>query len=100
VLNRLVSVPDEMLRPAHPQDRDYVTQELTAFFLSWLYSLPPPVLNRPAPHGLCGSWRHRSQWVWLAARAGLPTPSYRQTSFDPGNERDWQESLLPPDTPV
>jgi hypothetical protein len=55
VLNRLVSVPDEMLRPAHPQDRDYVTQELTAFFLSWLYSLPPPVLNRPTPHGLCGS---------------------------------------------
>jgi hypothetical protein len=30
----------------------------------------------------------------------LPTPSYQQTSQDPGNERDWQESLLPPDTPV
>src|SRR5262245_62015135 len=100
VLNRLVSVPDEMWRPAHPQDRDYVIQELTAFFLSWLSALPPPVLNRPTPQGLCGAWRHPSEWVWLAAQAGLPTPPYRQTSRDLEVEQHWQGHLFPPDTPV
>ena len=31
VLNRLVCVPFEPLRLAHPTDRDYASQELTAF---------------------------------------------------------------------
>ena len=100
VLNRLVCVPFEPLRLAHPTDRDYASQELTAFCLSWLYALPPPVLNRATPQGLAGPWRHRSEWLWLAACAGLPTPLYRETSEDPRDERDGQGRLVPSDTPV
>ena len=82
VLNRLVSVPYAPLLLAHPADRDYASQELTAFFLSWLYALSLPVINRPTPQGLAGQWRHRSEWLWLAAHAGLSTPHYQQTSQD------------------
>jgi hypothetical protein len=89
VLNRLVTVPYEPLRHVEPEDREYASQELTAFFLSWLHALPCPVLNRATPQGLSGAWRHRSEWVWLAAKAGLPTPRYRQSSSeDNGEVRD------------
>jgi hypothetical protein len=57
-----------------------VTQELNAFFVSWINALPEPVLNRATPQGLCGRMRHISEWIVLAARAGLPVPRYRQSS--------------------
>jgi hypothetical protein len=88
VLNRLVTVPYEPLRRIEPEDREYASQELTAFFLSWLHALPGPVLNRATPQGLSGAWRHRSEWVWLAAQAGLPTPRHRQSSSPGGELRD------------
>jgi hypothetical protein len=100
VLNRLVCVPFEPLRLAHPVDREYASQELTAFCLSWLYALPSPVINRATPQGLAGQWRHRSEWLRLAACAGLPTPLYRETSEDAREERDWQGRFVPSDTPV
>jgi hypothetical protein len=53
-----------------------------AFHMSWLHALPGPVLNRPTPQGLCGRWRHVSEWVWLAGQAGLLTPLYKQTGYD------------------
>jgi hypothetical protein len=77
VLNRLVSVPYAPLLLAHPADREYASQEHTAFFVSRLYALSLPVINRPTPQGLAGQWRHRSEWLWLAAHAGLPTPRYQ-----------------------
>jgi hypothetical protein len=88
VLNRLVTLPYEPLRHIEPEDREYACQELTAFFLSWLHALPCPVLNRATPQGLSGAWQHRSEWVWLAAQAGLPTPRYRQSSSSGGAVRD------------
>jgi hypothetical protein len=88
VLNRLVTVPYEPLRHVEPEDCEYASQELTAFFLSWLHALPCPVLNRATPQGLSGSWRHRSEWVWLSAQAGLPTPRYRQSSLSDEEVRD------------
>lgn len=78
-VNRLVSIPYGSLCEAHPQDRDYAGQELTAFFLSWLHALPGPMVNRPTPRGLAGAWRPRPEWLWLAARAGLPVAPYRQS---------------------
>ena len=39
-------------------------------------------LNRPTPQGLCGTWRHTSEWIWLAHRAGLPAPRYVQSGRD------------------
>jgi hypothetical protein len=82
VLNRLLTIPTLHWRNASAIDRDYVIQELTAFYLSWLHALRCPMLNRPTPQGLSGQWRQESEWVWSAAQAGLPTPVYRQTSFD------------------
>jgi hypothetical protein len=89
VVNRLVSVPFEWQVLTHPDDREYTIQELTAFYLSWLCALPCMMLNRPTPQGLFGQWRHPSEWVWLAAQAGLPTSPYRQSSDSTENECDW-----------
>jgi hypothetical protein len=100
VLNRLSWAPPEHLVMAHPGDRDYATQELTAFYLSWLYALPGPVLNQPTPQGLSGQWRHVSEWVWLASKAGLPTPEYRQSSHDYLDEMGVERRLVPTSTPV
>ncbi|GAH68563.1 unnamed protein product, partial [marine sediment metagenome] len=78
VFNRIVSIPFECLQLVHPGDYEYALQELTAFFLSWLYALPSPVINRPTPQGLSGKSRHISEWIWLASRAGLKTPVYKK----------------------
>jgi hypothetical protein len=53
---------------------------LSAFYLSWLEALPGPILNRPTPQGLGGRWRHNSDWVLLAGRAGLPVAPYKEDS--------------------
>ncbi len=82
VINRLQNVPNENLILFHPSDRNYVIHELIAFFVSWLYALPKPVLNRPTPQGLSGYSRHISEWIWLAAQAGLPTPNYVYSDND------------------
>jgi len=81
-LNRLSYPPLDSLVLFQPADREYVRQELTSFFLSWLSALPGPVINRPTPWGLAGQWRHVSEWAALAARAGLPVPPYHLTSRD------------------
>lgn len=83
VLNRLGFLPDRHLAVARPQDREYAAQEFTAFFISWLYALRAPILNRPGPAGLCGQWRSDTEWVWLAAQAGLPTTVYHCSSHPP-----------------
>lgn len=82
VINRILFAPAECLNIIHPTERAYINQELNTFFLSWLYSLPQPVINRPTPHGLSGQWRPSSEWIYLASGAGLPTPTYRQSSRD------------------
>jgi hypothetical protein len=80
VLNRLVALPDAHLRLAAPRDREYARQEFLALFLSWLQTLPGPVLNRPTPQGLSGPWLHDGEWACLAAKAGLPTGPFLQSS--------------------
>jgi len=79
-LNRLQLVPGAHLR-TNSKDRQYAEQELYALYLSWLHSLPGEMLNRPTPLGLCGEWRHPSEWVWLANQAGLETEPYGQSEF-------------------
>lgn len=78
-LNRLQFIPSAHLRTANAKDRQYAEQEILALYLSWLHGLPGAMVNRPAPQGLCGAWRHPSEWNRLAARAGLPTSPYRQS---------------------
>lgn len=81
VLNRLITVPAHHHLVAKTSEREYAFSELIAFFTSWIYSLPGPVLNRSTPQGLCGQWRHISEWVLMASEAGLPAPSYRQSTY-------------------
>ncbi|MBA2305566.1 MAG: hypothetical protein H0W08_23435 [Acidobacteria bacterium] len=98
VVNRIVSVPVTIWRGAPEADRDYVLQELTALYASWLYALPCPVLNRPTAFGLAGAWRHESEWVRLAAWAGLPTPTYRHSCDDGFDDAAGERRLLPAGT--
>jgi hypothetical protein len=100
MLNRIVYVPTGNLLLIRPADRDYVQEELGTFFLSWLYALPGPMLNRPSPQGLSGQWRHASEWLCLAARTGLPTATYRQSSQDLSQGASIATSVVPPGTPV
>jgi len=91
VINRLPYVPSAWIRSIGGNDREYAIQEMQAFYLSWLHSLPCPKLNAPTPQGLCGNWRHPSVWTTLAVQAGLPVKPYRQTSND-NPELFWQTS--------
>ena len=93
VLNRLTHVPTQHLTVL--PDHEYISQELTAFFMSWLHGLPGPVLNPPTAQGLCGPWRHISEWALLAARAGLPVPVYRQSGDDQIDESRTERTLFP-----
>jgi hypothetical protein len=95
VLNRILYIPPAATAVAIAEDREYALQELTAFFMSWLRALPPPVIGLPTPQGLSGSWRHISEWVHLAAAAGLPTAAYRQGSSW-GNGAGPEQRLVPP----
>jgi hypothetical protein len=97
VLNRLIAAPGALIGLADPADRDYAAAEMAAFYMSWLAGLAN-VINRSTPQGICGSWRHSSEWAVLAARAGLAVPPYRQTDSDP--ERKGYGGLAPPEAAI
>ena len=78
VLNRIAYLSPHLVGHLASADRSYALQEWTALHVSWLSSLIAPVLNPPGMHGLCGAWRHESEWTWLAARAGLRTDTFVQ----------------------
>jgi hypothetical protein len=100
VLNRLYGATAPHFRGSSTKDQDYVQQELYALYLSWLYGLQCPVINRPTAQGLSGAWRHEAEWVVLAHKAGLPVAPYRQSSWDvvdamKGDRRLVPEGVLP-----
>lgn len=99
-LNRLLYVPQESLMLIAPPDRDYVLQELNAFYMSWLHGIDGPVLGLPTPQSLCGRVRHVSEWSWLAARAGLRVPPYRQSSRAPSPPFTFHPRVVPAGTEV
>jgi hypothetical protein len=76
VVNRLIWLSAEGYEGAPPGDREYASNELFALGLSWLESLGPRVLNRPAGAGLSGPWRTQGHWHALARAAGLPIVPY------------------------
>lgn len=98
VVNRLAHVPLQHLEGA--ADFEYATQEYTALFMSWLKALPAPIFNGVQSQGLSGAWRHVSEWVWLAAQAGLPTASYHQSSHDEIDETKQLRRIVPETTPT
>ncbi len=71
VLNRLTGryVPP---LPVCAEDAEYAACEYHALLLSWLTSLPCPVLNRPGPVGMAAGNRSPMQWRREAQRVGLP----------------------------
>lgn len=69
--NRLVAEPRPPAGVA-PADRGYAAEELRAFTLGWLASLPGPVLNRATPEGWSGAAPHPAAVHVRAATAGLP----------------------------
>jgi hypothetical protein len=100
VLNRLVTAPTHLWQTANEADREYVVQELTAFYLSWLYGLPCPVINRPSPVGLGGQWRDESEWVYLAGQAGLTTRPYRRNAASfVEKDNDFLQKAIPATRP-
>jgi hypothetical protein len=99
VLNRLQTIPSAHLK-ASPADREYATQELFAFMLGWMHSLPGPAINPPAPQGLSGRWRHISEWILLARAAGLSTPIFRMSSSNEVNPAHIRGSIVPIGTTV
>lgn len=80
VLNRLVCVPWQWQGRVGGDDRTYALQEMSAFYLSWLFTLSGAVINKPTPQGLCGNLRHPSAWIALGSAAGLPVRGYRQSA--------------------
>ncbi len=82
VLNRLSTIPVQHLLMARAEDREYALSEMAAFYTSWLYALPRPILNLPTPQGPAGQWRHTSEWAFMASKAGLVTPEYKQSGYD------------------
>lgn len=96
VLNRLVELPSEHLKLARAADSEYASQEILAFFMSWLHGLPCPVLNPPTSQGLSGRWRHPSEWAWLAGRAGMELRPFRQSTRRPHDAPGPQGPATPP----
>lgn len=60
-------------------DRAYAAAEMNAFLLGWLAQHRAACVNPPAPLSLCGPAWHETQWVQMAARAGVPVVDVRQT---------------------
>lgn len=84
VLNRLYRLPSEFIDRVNHRDRDYVLEELHAFFMSGIFCLPCPVFNPPSAVALEGEWRDLSEWLWLAGQSGLVCPAYRLSSRESG----------------
>lgn len=102
VFNRLryVSVPHFEL--AKEDDRNFAVMEMYALLLSWLASLPCPVINPASPRGLGAQERSQAEWLCLASQAGLPIQGYAFSS-DPRAFRNrgflphWRETSLDED---
>jgi hypothetical protein len=70
-VNRIRFAPFPMQSLVEEGDREYLQQELSAFYLSWLHALPGTVLNPASPNGMNGAWRPDIAWTRLAVLAGL-----------------------------
>jgi len=93
VLNRFTYIDQRYFSAAPRDDQIYATQEMTALFMSWLAALPCPVLSRGGAQGLSGSWRHQSEWTYIAAQAGLPTRPYRQNADGESSAFNYAQEL-------
>ncbi len=75
VFNRLRWAPAPWFESQ--KDREYATMEIFALTLSWLHSLPCPVVNPPSPRGLGGADRSPLEWLGLGVKAKMATRQLR-----------------------
>ncbi len=88
VLNRLAALPEPP--PASP-DSGYISNEYSAWLMSWLAGLACPVLSPPGCGMLCGDYRSDVEWRVLAAEAGLDFEPLRVGS---------EEDAVPGESPL
>lgn len=99
VLTLLPYVTEGELARNFREDRPFVAAEMSAFLHFWLSGLPCPVLNRPTPASLSGPGWHREQWVYAAARLGIPVETVaRHLDYAAGQPE--KESPPEPDTTI
>jgi len=60
------------LKGIHADDRAYVAAELNAFLMEWLMARQCRILNRPSATCLAGPGWRSGQWIYRAARLGIP----------------------------
>jgi hypothetical protein len=84
LVNRIRFLPQQHLTRVAASDRSYAADELRAWLLAWLDSLPCPVINRARPQDLGGLWHHPATVAHQAAVAGLP---FGEGSQDPEAQR-------------
>jgi len=77
VVSRLTDAPAPRFARNPRADRDYAAMEGYALLLSWLASLPCPVVNPASPRGLAGPALGLLEWLALGAAAGLPPRRFR-----------------------
>jgi hypothetical protein len=80
VLNRLRYVTMPHFAGASEEDRNYAIMEMQALWLSWLASLPCPVVNQVTSVNAGIRERSHGEWLHLAGRAGLLTQGYHVTT--------------------
>lgn len=77
VLCRLRHAPAPLFAASPTRDRDYAVMEGYALLMSWLASLPCPVINPAGSRGLCGPGLGFVEWLALGARSGLRPRGFR-----------------------
>jgi hypothetical protein len=80
VFNRLRYVHMPHFGLASEADRNFAVMEMYALWLSWLESLPCPVINPASTRGLGAQERSQVEWLALASQAGLPAQGYAFSS--------------------
>jgi hypothetical protein len=93
VVNRLSGPPQMRVRWPNETEQAYVQAEMHALYLSGLNGLPCVVINRPSPSCLYGRFLRTSEWLCMAAKAGLKTAPYMQTDDD--SEAEMYASPIP-----
>jgi hypothetical protein len=87
VFNRMQYVNLGMWNYAKPEEKDYITQELYSFFVSWLFSFKGRITNIPSPQSLFGAHLEPIAWRKSAADLGINVKETLSCETEAGRER-------------
>lgn len=100
VINRLTSIPADRVRASFLSGGRHTEREQMAYFVSWMYGLPVPVINRPSMYSLSGAWHEASEWTMLATLSGLHLAPFCQSPVTASDSDVGCGRLTPFDMPV